>query len=364
MSSAHAASASAARKRAIQAPISSGRVFSAVRLTIRREVTSAMTLDLDQAVGLQRASRSAPDRRCSRAQAEAGRQLHRAVQLAPLRPARRARRNGGGRSRDIWWRPARGSSATDRRCRAVAARLGDRRSGSGRCRDRAARRSRDSRTPSARRCRQMPSCAAPNATKVATSNLRTRTTSSAGIVGGEAQPAASVVARRPARARCRRAPAAASTSVRMRPFGSARISVSRCATAHGASLHRPARHPRRRADGSGRHARRPGSPRSSRWHSDPVDLQPDASRRRRRSRIDRAGARLALEAHRQQRQDAVPRRCGREAALARPRSTSSKHDAAERPLVDRPAVLAVLARADPPSGSGWRPARSAARAGR
>ena len=39
----------------------------------------------------------------------------------------------------------------------------------------------------------MPSCAAPNATKVATSNGRTRITSSAGIVGGKAQAAAFLV---------------------------------------------------------------------------------------------------------------------------------------------------------------------------
>ena len=210
---------SAARNRAIQAPIASGRVFSAVRLTIRRLVIVRDHLGLHQPVGLQRRAglHQIDDQRAT-ARGPAPVPSRRSG--APPRPARRARRSGGGRCSGISSPPAPATRCADRRCRRSPPARRPRR-GRRRCPDRAGRRFPDSRTPSARRRRRMPSWAAPKATKVATSNGRTRTTSSPGSSVGKRRrrlSSSAIVGRRHdagARQQRRRIPS------RMRPFGSA-----------------------------------------------------------------------------------------------------------------------------------------------
>ena len=218
-----AAAWTAFRKRSTQPAISSGRVLKAARLTISREVTSAMcsisrspfafSVEPDETRSTMRRHRPS-----------VGCQLHRAVQLDALGLHPAGGEVAAGRRSDIWWRRGYGSSAADRRSRpGPPARPppGGRR----RCRGRAARRARDSRTPSARRSPATPSCAAPKATKVATSNDRTRISRICGWLVAKDRP------------RCRGSSKAGSgsspacvisgrSSSRMRPLGRAMVKGS------------------------------------------------------------------------------------------------------------------------------------------
>ena len=140
--------------------------------------------------------------------------------------------------------------------------------GSGRCRGRPARRSPDSRIPSARRCRRRRS--APRRRR---RRWRRRSAHAddvePGIVGGEAQLARVLVGEGRPPARCRRARAAASASARMRPLGRARTKLARCATLWPAGLIRRTGCGAgycRAGDGRGRHCVGQGSPRSSSQH--------------------------------------------------------------------------------------------------
>ena len=209
----------------------------------------------------------------------------------------------------------------------------------------------------------MPRWAAPKATKVATSKQRTRMMSRSGWLVAKRSCARSRDRRRPARARCRRAAAAASPPSGCGPWA-APGPASRSASL--ADSDRRSSNATRRPVGiatacgqstgwAGCHWVGQGSPRSSKWHAS----------RSISSRIARAAGEHAamtepsrLGADGQQLEHAVEARSRGRCRGGGPPSRSSKTQGANGV---RQSGRLGRSRSAAPSGSGWRPARSAAR---